>query len=127
MPESSALGFQVSDRLYFPVYLNGFYNWRSEIHIANVGSGPTTAQVRYYNNAGALSGAQNIPLDAHAGTVLAPAGSATTGGVRIVSSDANQPLAASMTVYHSSLGRRGAYAAVNIGANELYLPSVFRT
>ena len=127
MPQLSVLGFQVGAQLYFPAYLNGFYNWNSEIHIANAGSGPTNVQVRYYSNAGTQTGSQNIDLAAHASTVLAPNSSATIGGVRIKSSEPNRPLAASITPYHSSLGRRDAHAAVSVGAKELYLPSVFRT
>lgn len=128
MPSQSALGSQASEHLYFPVYLQGFYNWNSYIDVTNMGSSPTTVRIRYHKNDGSpAGGGQTLTLDANASVHLVPSTSATIGGVRIVSENPPQPLAAVITQYLNNGPRRGAHAALNVGANLVYLPSVLRT
>ncbi|MGD2206252.1 MAG: hypothetical protein PVH17_05690, partial [Anaerolineae bacterium] len=127
MPAQSDLGVNASTRLYFPGYLNDFYGFHSYADVTNVGSGPATVKIRYYNGAGQRVGSQDIVLDANESHRFPSSiANASIGGVRIVSHGDVQPLAAVMTYYHETDPRSGAHAALSVGAHEVYLPSVFR-
>jgi hypothetical protein len=114
MPSQSSLGFNAGTRLFFPGFLKDFYGASSYTDVANVGSGPTTVQIRYYDGEGNRKGSDSHDLEANASYRFPIAeATASIGGIRVVSED-DEPLAAS-TTYRQIYGpRSGAHAALSV-------------